>query len=452
MSSIKVKARRLLLILAPIVLALTIFALMVSRKQPPKRKAETVQLKTVRVLTLREFRFQPQATAHGVARPVHVWQARPEVSGKILSLNPLFKEGALLEKDTWLIRIDPSEFYLIEKKRRAQIRASEAALVSLVQEEKTLTANLNLERQNLGLIERNLRRNLELVRSGSIATSVMEQVERDRLRQKLQISNLENNLKLIPFKRNQAKAQLEQAEIALQDAQRRVNLTEIRLPFSGRIARKEAELGQAVQVGTVLAELHGVNELEIKANLAFEQFQTLFSNAGNVERPQFLDGASAKLTSTVAVAQQPNGLQWKATVRHLSPFLDPKTRALGIYLIVDPSEMVRQNTGRQALVNGMYCEATLKGPAKSGILVPRSALHGDQVWTVDSLDRLEIRTVQTGSRLKEFVEIVQGLFAGDRIVLSDFSPAVQGLHLAPIEDEEIGIKLNQVALGEASND
>jgi hypothetical protein len=61
-------------------------------------------------------------------------------------------------------------------------------------------------------------------------------------------------------------------------------------------------------------------------------------------------------------------------------------------------------------------------------VVPRHALHLDRVYLVDG-DRLVIKPVEIESLLPDYAVIGAGLAPGDRVVVSDLVPAIDGMRL-----------------------
>ena len=60
-------------------------------------------------------------------------------------------------------------------------------------------------------------------------------------------------------------------------------------------------------------------------------------------------------------------------------------------------------------------------------------------------DRLEIRTVRLGLIQPELVVVEQGLRPGERVVVSDIIPAIEGMLLEPRSDEALESRLRALA-------
>jgi multidrug efflux system membrane fusion protein len=101
------------------------------------------------------------------------------------------------------------------------------------------------------------------------------------------------------------------------------------------------------------------------------------------------------------------------------------------------------------LLKGMFVEVELRGrPRPDQLVIPRSALHNASVYLIDAENRLALRPVTAQLTQPEFVVIGTGLAAGDRVVISDLVPAIEGMLLQPLSDEEALALLLREAAGE----
>ena len=73
-------------------------------------------------------------------------------------------------------------------------------------------------------------------------------------------------------------------------------------------------------------------------------------------------------------------------------------------------------------------------------MAPRAALHRGQdggaiVYVAGADDRLERRRVEIGFSQADLVTVKAGLTVGERVVLSDPVPAIEGMLLLPTSDD-----------------
>ncbi len=437
------------MIIPAVALGVVFLVLMVKLREEPQRVDAGETALSVRVVPVLDQTMIPRVMGYGAVKPGRSWKGIAEVGGKVVALNPRFETGAMLPEGAELLRIDPLEYEIAVTRAQAQVQAVSAQLVELALERENLAMSLDLEQQNLRLLERDFRRNLALVGEGSISEAVTEQAERGVLRQRLQVRSLTNSLSVLPAKEDQLNAQKKQNQALLEDALRRLEKTTIKMPYDGRIALRNVELGQAVTPGLVLVEADGIRKAEIEVGLALDKMNALISGStidpARLTSPEVFEKLG--LSALVRVSAIGDGAVWKAAFSRVNAGLDSGTRTVGVIVSVDAPYQGMQPGKRPPLVKGMLCEVEVMGPSRQALLIPRSALHGGRVFVADSDNRLKIIEVTVGALQSDFVEIVDGLKGGERIVISDVSPAIEGMLLEIHEDDAAVAQLQQMASG-----
>ncbi len=447
--------RQRLLIIPPIVAGILIVVVLVALRSGPERIDLGERAVSVRVLTAREMDVVPRALGYGEARPAREWQAVAEVNGKIIEINDQLEIGSLMAMNEVLLRIDPTEYELLVSQRRANLQSAEAQLAQLEVEEANQRANLEIERRALALAENDLKRNVELLERSSIPEALMEQIERDVLRQRTQVQNLENSLALIPTRRDQLVAQQVLAAAQLEDAERNLRNTVIRAPYPCRVAARNVVGAEYIRAGTVVAVAHGVKRAEVEAQIPFARLRNLLDpgfEAPKVSENLDSDELFAKLglTAVVRLAGGEEGPEWPARFERIGATVDPVTRTSAVIVSVDEPYRQAAPGVRPPLIKGMYCEVELRGKPRRALPVPRETVHEDQVYVVSADDRLEVRQVEVAFEHGELAVISQGLEAGEQVVLSDLVPAIAGTLLEPVEDAVATERLERSARGEGA--
>jgi hypothetical protein len=69
-------------------------------------------------------------------------------------------------------------------------------------------------------------------------------------------------------------------------------------------------------------------------------------------------------------------------------------------------------------------------------VIPRAALHDGAVYVLDENNRLVRKPVRSEFALGDFHCIADGLEGGERLVISDPSPAIEGMLVKPETDDE----------------
>ena len=65
--------------------------------------------------------------------------------------------------------------------------------------------------------------------------------------------------------------------------------------------------------------------------------------------------------------------------------------------------------------------------------MPRSAIHDGNVYIADDKNRMRIKPVTVLAEQGTHAIVAEGLESGDRVVLSDVTPVIDGLLLSPVE-------------------
>jgi multidrug efflux pump subunit AcrA (membrane-fusion protein) len=144
-------------------------------------------------------------------------------------------------------------------------------------------------------------------------------------------------------------------------------------------------------------------------------------------------------------------VEWPARVARISDIIDPATRSLGVIVEVDKPYAGVQPGVRPPLAKGLFVNVELSGrPRPDSLVIPRNALHKDRVYVVTKDSRLAWRQVVSGLTGADYVVISEGLEAGERLVISDLQPAIDGMLLQVVDDPEALARLLAVTgTGEA---
>ena len=143
--------------------------------------------------------------------------------------------------------------------------------------------------------------------------------------------------------------------------------------------------------------------------------------------------------------------EWEGRVVRMREQLDPRTRTVGLVIAVDKPYEQAIPGKRPPLVQGMYCEAELRGEVrKAQIVIPRSALHNGHVYVVGTDTRLGRRKVEVAFAQSSFLCLKDGLQEGETLVVSDPTPAIEGLLVEPVVDERLQQRLISQATAEGA--
>lgn len=442
-------ARRLL-ILPPVALGIAVLVWQLNRGATPEQGEIEEVSRAVRVIEVEPLDFVPRAIGHGTATPDQVWQAVAQVSGKIVEKHPDLERGHLLEAGTVILRIDPADYQLALARSEASLESAAAKLAELELSEANTRASREIEGRAVALAEEDVAREQTLLARGNISQAAVDQSEAELLNRRQRVQELDNRLRLLPAERRVLQASVALSRAQLDEARLDLERATIRMPFDGRIAEVDVEPTEFAAVGQVLvvADSIGVAEIEAQFPLGHilplvraDVVLTALSAAELAAVPQQF-GLEARVrlrTGTVTAS-------WDARFDRIGDRIDPETRTIGIIVAVDEPYRQAIPGKRPPLVKDMFVEVEVLGRPWPGVLVvPRVAVHrrpdGAVLYLADAADRLEVRPVTLGPAQDDLVIVTGGLEAGERVVVSDLIPAIEGMKLEPEQDAALAERL-----------
>ena len=450
---IKRENARKLLVIPPLLLGLGVYGWFVARQKAPTRRPVVEARRVLRVIAVPEVDVVPLVIGHGTAEPGQVWRAISEVKGRVEHVHDRLASGELIMAGEELLRIDPAEYELTVAQLEADIQQANAQLAELEAQSSNYNASLSIEKASLALVENELERFRSMKRQNAASVSEVEAKERERLGQLQSIQNLENSINLVPAEKKIARSNpVPSRKRILQQAKMDLAKTKIVAPFDCRLGDLSIEIGQFLNTGEVLFEAHSTATTEIDTQVAPHDARRLIDSenaallAASTTTPEIREALD--LGVIVRLRSGDVSAQWEGRLERLREELDTQTRTLGIVVVVDEPYKKMIPGRRPALVRGMYCEVELRGKTRKGrAIIPRSALHEDHVYVLDSDNRLRRRRVEAEFAQADFVCLRAGLDGGDMLIVSDPSPAVEGLLVDPVQDTELLRELIEEASG-----
>ncbi|MGI6655868.1 MAG: efflux RND transporter periplasmic adaptor subunit [Desulfobulbus sp.] len=189
--------------------------------------------------------------------------------------------------------------------------------------------------------------------------------------------------------------QLRIAQAEDNEARALADATAITAPFSGKIIRKEVEVGDLAAPGRVLLELEGEDRLQARADVP----ESL--------APQLAVG------HTLTVQVPGAGAEVQGVITEMSPAADPASRTVRVVLDLPPHPLLR---------GGQFARLLLPGDPSPALMIPDSAIMAwgqmERVFVVRD-NRAELRLVRSGNRQGNMTEILSGLNAEDIVIISN---------------------------------
>lgn len=498
MSSARLIVQRVLILAGLVGAGLLVFSWLQSSRAKPQARPPKERGRAVRVIELAAIDAVPRTIGYGVVEAKREWQAIAEVSGEVVELADGVEVGRVVQEGALLFRLEPRTYELEESRTEATVKAVRAQIDELKAREQAARESLKVEERVLELARGDLERTRILYDGGNAPRLDLDNAERAVLTAEKSVQAIKSTLLELPASRKVLGAQLEQMQVGVKGAQLSLAKTEVVAPFTMRIRELNISLHQAVSSGTIVLVGDGIDAVEIPAQMPVGTIGPLLgrrrgaSEGRPAEVPAAAPAAEAAEATTGEIAPAPEDAAegageaaeaseaaaapsaaaqpgagagsaadriqaivrlesqgvaslWKGRYRRILG-VDPTTRTVGVMVEVD--EPRRRDQG-PPLVPGLHVEVELRGEPSPGCLaIPRAALHGDRVWVVGEDERLRIREASTTMVQEDFVCLAKGVEIGEEVVLTDLTPAVEGMLLAPRPDKEAAARLRAIAAGE----
>nr|MBV6629122.1 efflux RND transporter periplasmic adaptor subunit [Oceanococcus sp. HetDA_MAG_MS8] len=186
------------------------------------------------------------------------------------------------------------------------------------------------------------------------------------------------------------------AQAEVDAAQAALNERILRAPFAGQVGLRQVSPGAIVESGTIITQLHSVDALRVSFSLP--QTEWLLLSQPHEVQVEVAGLAGQSWTGqidadAVALETQSRALPLRAQIRDAAPPLRP----------------------------GLAATVTVRSQPHRSLSVPEAALlpRGGQqfVYVVDEQDQAQRRKVRIGLRKPGTVEVLDGLTAGEKVVV-----------------------------------
>lgn len=365
-----------------------VLALVVIFNTVPTPKRETAVRQTAMLVDVVEVEagtFRPVIEAMGTVTPERDITLRPRVSGQVVGISENFVPGGYVEAGEVLVRIDEADYRNALQQRESELQQAITDLeieqgrqVVAAQDYRELGRELPPERKRLVLRQPQLRG---------------------------------------------ARAAVQSAEAAVEQARLNLQRTQIKAPFDAHVLSRNANLGSQVGVGDTLARLVGQETYWVDTAVP----------VGKVRRLSFAeeDGESGSPVEVRSRASWPEGTFRKGYLYRLIGELDQNTRmARALVAVDDPLARRPESRGQPRLMAGAFVESRITGRELTDTLkLSRDHVRKDDtVWVMED-GKLAIREVEIVFRDAEHAYIQSGLEPGARVVTTNLATVREGVKL-----------------------
>lgn len=363
------------------------YALWVGKPAPEPEEALELAPPVVDVVTATPLVRSLSVQTQGTVRPLREIKLVSQVGGRVESTSALFTEGSFFQAGEPLVKVEDIDYQFAIARAESNV----AAAKQRVAEEQGRALQSQREWRDLGSEQANAL----FLRKPQLAS---------------------------------AQAALKAAEADLAAAQLDLARTSISAPFNGRVSEKYVDIGQFVTPGTAIATVYDTDVAKVRLPLTGRQVALL--DLPLIYENQSTSGSAG--APVVLRAGFANKMwEWQGRIVRTEANIDENSRLVYAVAEVDKPFAHEPGNARPPLAPGLFVEATITGrPLPQVSVLPPSAVRSDDtVMVVDDQQRVQLRPVQVLQSDGEQVW-VQGLAAGERVIVLDSTRLVTGMQVA----------------------
>ncbi|XPF95498.1 efflux RND transporter periplasmic adaptor subunit [Colwellia sp. RE-S-Sl-9] len=353
-----------------------------------KFKQEDVAKLNIEAVKVKLEDLKINVESYGTVKPRTQSVLYSQVSGQIIEINPKFREGGFFEKGETLIELDKRDLL-------TSIQIAKSALFNAQQALQEEEARSEQAKQ-------------DWIRLGN------QDQAPDLVLRKPQLMAAQANV-------FSSEASLSQAKLALERS-------DIKAPYTGRILKKEVDIGQVISSNTKLAEIYAVDYVEIRLPIK------------NKDLPYVVLPEPNRFTSTVNSEKELPKVEfysdligeqsWQGEIVRTEGALDTNSQQLFVVAqINDPYG--KENSDINPIKIGQYVTANISGKViENAIVIPNKTIYqGSYVYIVEN-DLLKRVTIDIAWQNKNVAVIKSGLSENDLLVLTPLGQVSSGMRVA----------------------
>lgn len=271
-------------------------------KAPPARE----RVFTVNVIVAEAGTQTPVLQTFGEVKSRRTLELRAAAAGRVIALDEAFNDGGAVRSGQVLIRIDPADAQSAFDRTQADLADANAETrdaqraVALARDEQSAA------QEQADLRQTSFQRQTDLRSRGVGTASAVETAELAASSARQAVLARRQIVTQAEARIDQAATKLVRAEIALAEAQRRLDDTTLTAPFDGTLSATSVVAGRLVSVNEKLADLIDPDALEVSFRVSTAQYARLLNPNGGLLKADVsatLDVAGIDLTATGRISR-----------------------------------------------------------------------------------------------------------------------------------------------------
>ncbi len=209
-------------------------------------------------------------------------ELRAADGGRVIGLADGFEDGGVVKAGDVLVRLDPADALSALQRGQSDLADAQAEARDAARGLELARDELSAAQEQADLRVRAAKRQTDLVQRGVGTTAAEETAELAASAARQAVLARRQALAQAEARVDQATTSIARVEIALAEAQRRLDDTVITAPFDGTLSGATVVEGRLVTINERLAELIDPDDLEVSFRLSTAQYARLLDTDGSI--------------------------------------------------------------------------------------------------------------------------------------------------------------------------
>jgi len=368
----------------------------------------------------------------GQTKAFETVEVRARVEGVLDKI--YYTEGTVVNKGELLATIDKREYQANVQTAKALVAKAQADLEQARQRSDVTKAEAEVAdaRAVLSKTDQDLNRLRPLAKERAVTEIELDAAVAARESAKATLdsrqANLKNIVDSVKYTIDRTGAEVSSAKANLIKAELDLSYCDIYSPLTGVIGFKNVDVGNLVGRGeaTLLATVSSAQPLLVDVSIAEVDYL-------NITNPK-TGGRKGGRSTIELILSNDTILPYPGQLRVVDRKVDPATGTLKVQVAFsNPGNYIRP--GQFARVRAAIAER------EDAILVPERAIQEMQgvktVLVVDAQNKASVRTITVGEKSDNFLIVLDGLQAGEKVIVEGMQKVRPGSEVAPTSGETL---------------
>ena len=382
----------------------------------------------------------------GVVVPFRQLDIAAQITGRVEFKSKECRIGRSVRKGDLLVRIEQQDYEIEVRRIEEELEQADAMLAELDAEILTAENLIKTGKELVDIESRQLERSLDLFNRNVASDSELDEARRAELSSRNAYQSALDQKNLLESRKVRLESAKSLSEANLEKAQLALQRTEIRSPIDGVVVAENIEQDAYLQMGTIVVSIQDTSQLDVTCKLHMRQMHWLWQSKHDADGETSENQSHAQAydfpetPAKIIYQMGDTTYQWNALVnRYDGAGVDNQTRMVPCRVYVpDPLDVSvnyekgarNLSTNPPTLMTGMFVRIEIDArPPIPLVRIPQAAVQpGDVVWVVKDRKLIRKPILIATSNDKDVIayQQVEGLQAGDEIVISPLATPVEG--------------------------